>query len=179
MKRINILNKLKKIFSRNIREAFSLVEIMIVLFIISLGLVGILSLIVQNIQSSDYNKNNLTAYLLSQEGLEIVRRHRDTNWEKSYDFNYGLVEEGVKSNFCYDYNDVAPRPSLVACSLGLNDEDFYDHDPTSPKTGFSRLISVELINDSSAMRVISEVFWLNRVGGKSSYATETLLYDWK
>lgn len=178
MKKLNFLNKLGVLFSKKIRQAFSLVEIMIVLFIISLGLVGILSLIVQNIQSSDYNKNNLIAYQLSQEGVEIVRRLRDSNWKRGFDFNYGLAVVGSKNIFCLDYNDQQVFLSSVPCSLGLNDDGFYDHDIRSPKSGFSRLITVELINESSAMRVISEVFWINRVGGKSSYATEALLYNW-
>lgn len=180
MKLFNYFKKKLKPFSNKTREAFSLIEITIVLFIVSLGLVGILSLIVQSIQSSDYNKNNLVAYQLSQEGVELVRRYRDSNWKKlNYSFDYGLnLEVGVESSYCVDYKNVEPVSTTKPCKLNLDDQGFYIHESGFPSSGFSRIIKIELLSGERAMRVISEVFWLGRSGSESSYATEALLYDW-
>lgn len=175
----NYINKKIKEISSKTRNAFSLIEIMIVLFIVSLGLVGILSLIVQSIQSSDYNKKNLIAYQLSQEGIELVRRYRDSNWKKDFDFDYGLdLEVDVKRSFCFDYNDSEPVLSSKPCDLNLDDNDFYVHEVVGPSSGYSRIINIELLNEGEAMRVVSEVFFSDRADSESSYATETLLYDW-
>ncbi|MBN2854227.1 hypothetical protein JXK06_01690 [Patescibacteria group bacterium] len=166
------------------KEAFSLIEIVIILFVISLGLIGILSLIIQNIQSQDYNKNNLIATQLSQEGIELIRRVRDSNFKQGFDFNFGLAEnQDEVFNYCFDYNDSAPTPTSLACSLRFDGDGFYVHDSVGISSGFSRLIKVELVDDEDslavgvALKVISEVSWASR-GGISSYTTETLLYDW-
>ncbi len=168
-------------FKKN-KKAFSLIEIVIVLFVISMGLIGILSLIVQNIQSQDYNKNNLIATQLSQEGVELVRRLRDNNFKQGNDFNFGLANaSGEVFNYCLDYNDIELTLSSEACLLRLDDNNFYAHETTGPSSGFYRLIKIELADEELAekvvLKVISEVFWQSR-GGTSSYATETWLYDW-
>ena len=167
------------------KPAFSLIEIIIVLFIISMGLIGILSLIVQNIQSQDYNKNNLIATQLSQEGIELIRRIRDNNFKQDFDFNFGLAgASGEIVSYCFDYNDSAPTISSEACLLRLDGDGFYVHETVGISSGFSRLIKVELIDDEEslavgvALKVISEVYWQRR-GGTSSYTTETWLYDWQ
>lgn len=173
---------MKELIKNNLREAkpaFSLVEILIVLFIISLGLVGILSLIVQSIKSQDYNKNNLVAYQLSQEGVELVRRNRDSNWLSGYDFNFNLAEAtGQVYNYCFDYNDTIPTASSEACVLRLDANGFYVHELIGLSSGFSRLISVELLEGGVTLKVNSIVSWQGREG-KSEYNTEALLYDWR
>ena len=168
-------------FKKN-KKAFSLIEIVIVLFIISMGLIGILSLIVQNIQSQDYNKNNLIATQLSQEGIELVRRLRDNNFRQGRDFNFGLASvSGEIFSYCFDYNDVALTISSEACLLRIDGDNFYVHETTGVSSGFSRLIKIELTNEDIAedvvLKVISEVSWNSR-GGTSSYTTEAWLYDW-
>ena len=160
------------------KPAFSLIEIIIVLFIISMGLIGILSLIVQNIQSQDYNRSNLIATQLSQEGIELIRRVRDTNFKQSNDFNYGLAEvSGVVNNYCFDYDDEGPQESGSACLLRIDEDGFYAHELIGLSSGFSRLIKVELVEEGTALKVISEVFWTGRAGN-SAYIVEALLYDW-
>ena len=180
----------KILYKKNIisdKAAFSLVEILVVLFIISLGLLGILSLIVQSIQSQDYNKNNLIAYQLSQEGVELIRRVRDSNWASAYDFNYSLAEaSGILYEYCMDYKDLTPQASSVPCALRLDGDGYYTHELLGPKSDFSRLISVKLLGPEDGIdalsvgqviRVRSEVFWRDRKNN-NSYLSEALLYDW-
>ncbi len=168
-------------FKKN-KKAFSLIEIVIVLFIISMGLIGILSLIVQNIQSQDYNKNNLIATQLSQEGIELVRRVRDNNFKQGKAFNSDLASvSGQVFGYCFDYNDIALTISSEACLLRLDGDNFYVHETTGVSSGFSRLIKIELANEGVAenvlLKVFSEVSWKSR-GGTSSYTTEAWLYNW-
>ncbi len=170
---------MKKIKKQLNKSAFSLIEIIVVLFIISIGLIGILSLIVQNIQAQDYNKNNLIATQLSQEGVELIRVIRDSNWLKGNDFHFGLAETaGIIYSYCFAHNDESLLPSEDPCMLNLNEDGFYVHESTAVSSGFSRLITAELIEEGSAIRVISTVSWSSRVG-QSSYSTEALLYNWR
>lgn len=165
------------------KSAFSIIEIIVVLFIISIGLIGILSLIVQNIQSQNYNQGNLIAYQLSQEGIEIIRRIRDTNSNLNQDFNTDLAPAvGTVYQYFMDYDDSLPTQVFDdnPRDLKVNDNGLYVHDTVSPSavsSGFSRLIKVELLDDTR-MRVESGVYWKNN-GREYSYVVETLLYDWR
>lgn len=173
-------NILKTKINKNIsKPAFSLVETLIVLFIISLGLVGILTLIVQGIQSQDYNRNTLIGYQLSQEGVELIRRERDSNWNNGLAFNAGLAElADTVYQYCFDYDDATLTTTENACPLRVNGDGFYVHEVLGPLSGFSRLIKLELVESGTAIRVLSSVYWNSRQG-ISSYTSETLLYDWR
>lgn len=72
-------NSMKK-FHRKFKESFTIIEIVISIFILSFALVGVFnafSIIV--ILASNSQDRFIASYLL-QEGMEIVRNIRDTNW---------------------------------------------------------------------------------------------------
>ncbi|MFA5109734.1 MAG: prepilin-type N-terminal cleavage/methylation domain-containing protein [Patescibacteria group bacterium] len=165
--------------NHKIKAGFTLIEIITVLFVISLGLVGILTLIVQNIQSQDYNKDNLIATQLAQEGIELVRRVRDNNWKAlpARDFDYNLAA----GNYYLDYRDLAPRLyNLDPAELILKQDDngFYFHDAASAATSsnFSRLITLEKTSADSLL-IRSRVTWGSH-NRNYAYDLETILYDW-
>lgn len=161
------------------KRGFSLVEVITVLFVISLGLVGILSLIIQNIQSQSYNKNNLIAYQLAQEGIELVRKVRDSNWRSN---NVSFAELLSPGQYFISYNDVKLHEynSSVPAELILKQDvnGFYFHDLTSsdPASGFSRRIILE--NYLGGVKVRSLVTWTEHQHSYA-YELETILYDWK
>lgn len=162
------------------KKGFSLVEIITILFIVSLGLVGILSLIVQNIQSQSYNKNNLIAYQLAQEGIELIRKVRDSNWKAGFPATTNLSPH----EYFMDYrNNIPirhePQASDAELILKQDSDGFYFHDLSSSATSsiFSRLINIQGVNASS-FRVTVRVTWSER-NRNYAYDLETLLYAWK
>ena len=52
---------------------FSLLEVVVAILIITIGMIGVTSLVIQNIQTQYINKNILIASGLAQEGLEQLR----------------------------------------------------------------------------------------------------------
>ena len=75
---------LKRIFKT--RNAETILEVIISLFVISIGATVTTTLIVNAIASNAYGKNNLIALNLAVEGIEAMRDIRDSNWLKySYD----------------------------------------------------------------------------------------------
>lgn len=62
--------------------AFSIIEVMVGIFIFSLGLISIYALLVSSLRVSDYNKNAIIAGNLAREQIELVRNMRDTNYKK-------------------------------------------------------------------------------------------------
>jgi len=57
---------------------FSLLGVLIAFFIMTVGILGILSLYAYSISASSMNKTKLVAVNLAQEGIEIVRNIRDS-----------------------------------------------------------------------------------------------------
>jgi len=73
------------------KKAFSLLEIIIAMFIISMGVIGVMSLIVSNINLGLFSKNKLIAMNLAQEGIELVRNIRDENWLDGDNWQDGII----------------------------------------------------------------------------------------
>jgi len=161
------------------KKAFTLIEIIVVLFIISLALLGIISLIVQSIRAQDYNKKVVIANQLSQEGIELIRQVRDNNWKNSVPFYTNLSDTiGLRNTYYMDYNDSLPNLLINSDDsvLQINANGFFVHSNLYDDSIFSRDIQVELV-DTTHLRVISTVYWTS-LGISQDYATETLLYDW-
>jgi prepilin-type N-terminal cleavage/methylation domain-containing protein len=156
------------------KSGFTLVEIIAVLFVISLGLIGVLSLIIQNIQGQNINKNSIVAYQLAQEGIEMIRKVRDTNWNDSLEFNHSLAA-GV---YYMSYSDSVPlflaNPSNG--DLYKDNNDFYVHGGGVVKTNFRRTIE---ITDTSPHSIIvhSRVSWIEHTR-TYNYDLDAALFDW-
>ncbi|HZJ40831.1 MAG TPA: type II secretion system protein [Candidatus Saccharimonadales bacterium] len=163
-------------YNKHNKSGFTLIEILAVLFVISLGLIGVLSLIVQNIQSQNINKRTIAAYQLAQEGLELIRKTRDTNWINRDDWNKNLAA----GSYYMDYLDTIPTLIIDNDSdsiLYKNDSGFYIHNGVSDPEPFTR--SIEIIPLSAgSMRVYSHVTWYDR-DKVFNYDLETLFYDWR
>lgn len=163
------------------KEGFSLIETLAVLFVISMALLGIVSLINQNIQVQNINKNNLIASSLAQEGIELIRNVRDANWLNSQAFDTYLSDDSYQ----IDYRDNMPTPTTNISQTKLYLKDgFYVHDSGS-ETGltptiFSRQITIKRLNDSNGkpLQVRSLVSWTDH-NKPYRYELQTLLYDWR
>jgi type II secretory pathway pseudopilin PulG len=160
--------------------AFSLIEIMAVILIVSLGLVGTVNLAVQNIQAQTINDNTLVAYQLAQEGLELARQRRDTNWIQDKDWLENL-EPGY---YCVDYRNYTPASisAINYCPLYLDENNHY-YSPAiageledSEASNFHRM--VEIATATSSVAVKSTVSWSGRNGSVHNYTAETEFYNW-
>lgn len=63
-------------------RAFSIIEVMVGIFIFSLWLVAIYSLLASSLNANEYSKNAIIASNLSREQLELFKNIRDTNYKK-------------------------------------------------------------------------------------------------
>jgi prepilin-type N-terminal cleavage/methylation domain-containing protein len=64
----------------NNRRAFSLIEMMVVVFVISVGIMSLLTILQKVITQYFGNKNQMLAVVVAQEGVELTRFVRDQNW---------------------------------------------------------------------------------------------------
>ena len=171
--------KLKK------KSAFTLIEMMAVVLIVAIGLVGTSQLVVQSLQAQTINRSTIIASQLAQEGLELVRYIRDTNWlEGASSWDEGLE----RGNYCIDYRNpvLIPASDITACQLYRDANDWYIHpilqSEANGSNQFRRLIIISdsnygsLENDSMAVTAI--IKWMEN-GREYQYSMGTELFNWR
>lgn len=156
-------------------KAFTLSEVMVAIFVILVGILGVYTVIQQTISYISFSNSKLIATYLAQEGMEIVRNIRDTNWLEEEDWANGLGTGDRQA----DYND----SSLSAYSgnpLNLETADFYGYGSGTP-TKFRRKITINStdVNDDGEndLEVIVLIQWQQR-GKTSEITVRKNLYDW-
>lgn len=168
-------------------KGFSLIELIVCLFIINFGMLGVLSLVLQNIKVENTNKNALIAAQLTQEGIELVRNTRDNNWLSREDWKINVANYNNSPTYVVDYlnanNKAVDKIDNVDARLYLNNSGYYTHDSANNSlTIFSRLISVSehkiATSASTYLDIKSTVRWKER-GNYHDYIAEVYLYDWK
>jgi len=78
---------LHKPFTKNNKFAFSIIEIIIAIFIFSMWIVSIYAVITSTLKLNDYNKNYIIASSLASEQIEFVRNIRDSNYKQIKKYN--------------------------------------------------------------------------------------------
>ncbi len=160
------LSIIEKKYSKNSGPltGFTIIELVISIFIITVAVVGIYSAFSLAVILSSDAANRLTAAYLVQEGQEIVRNIRDTNWLKidagtETDWLANELDNACSSGCEIDYNSTVAIPWQQADHLNINDNGFYtlSTSGTSP-TKFNRKITVSQI-ESYAVLVKVEVSW--------------------
>lgn len=166
---------------KNNNTGFSILEITIAIFMIIMGFAGLVTLNIRNLQAQNVNKNNLIASQLAQEGLELVRNFRDTNWNAGViDYYSGLYD--ANNLYTVDYNHSAPVDSFpdwdnILARLYIKDG-FYEHNSAGTPAQFYRYIKTSAVDINNYFEVECVVYWYEK-NNKHEYKTTTLLYDWK
>jgi type IV pilus modification protein PilV len=154
------MKKNKKIQTK---KGFSLVEVLVSILVLSFGIVGISSLMMQNIKASVEAKNQIIAAELAQEGIELVRNMRDNNPVSfAADFNAPLpAGNEYIIDYTYKYakflGSASSNVSMVSAKLSLK-SGFYVHNPVRTAiTKFYRKINIS--KDAANQNVTSYVTW--------------------
>jgi prepilin-type N-terminal cleavage/methylation domain-containing protein len=151
----------KKKNSSSSRKGFSLLEVIIAIFVISVGMTAAVMLLGNGIKESISSRDQVIAVMLAQEGVELVRNIRDTNWEKRRESDPDLetfkgIENGTK------IIEADASPSLEQANndnVELKYENgLYKHSGGS-NTKFSRKIFISGDDTSPTRTVTSVVIW--------------------
>ena len=73
-------------------KSFTLIEVIIALFLITVGMLGPFALLQKTLAFTAITSSQLVASYLAQEGVELVRNIRDTNWLGRESWDNGLTE---------------------------------------------------------------------------------------
>lgn len=170
------------------KSGFTLIEIVLSIFIMSMALVSIFSAFSVIVISTSDTLNQLTATYLAQEGMEIVRNVRDTNWlNMDYHSSDGTTStytwlDGGMADWCtygcvvdYTTTGAASNPIGAYSSgsyLNIDENGFYTNKDEGIKTIFQRKVTILPITDVNGdeddgsgniiyhiIKVKVEVFW--------------------
>jgi len=169
------------------QSGFAVIEVMTAVSVISFSMLGIFSLLIFNQKVYLDNKSKFTGIMLSQEGTELVRNVRDSNWLSGLAFNDGLNPGFIRINPVIPSQNI--KNSILAVT-GINDVNtilkdlngVYRHD-LGTDTIFSRVIKIENIDEPGGnavdgLKVTSLVQWTYR-NITRQHSTVVFLYDWR
>lgn len=155
----------------------SLIETLFAVALLTITIVGALSLLSQVSATAVRARDQFLAANLAQEGVELVQNIRTTNWIQNQDWLTNLAA----GTYCSDFTSTPPAltTSGSPCTLYLNASNMYVLANTGSSSKFARLILLSngVDGDGHAyLDVQSEVTWNS---GSHSLTSEEHLYNWK
>lgn len=172
------------LFFGKINKGFTVLEVTVAIFVLTVAVGGSFALIQKTLLGSALVQSKLTAAYLAQEGIELVRNIRDSNWLEDNFWDDGLDEEDWE----IDYNDselslYSDRYLYIEGAGG-----FYSY-PASPapediQTGFKRKITISKLDipetqdpTDYGLKVSVLITWEER-GRTYTLEAEEHLYNW-
>ncbi len=167
-----------KYLNAKTKKGFTLIEVLIAVFLITIGMGGALFLINRIIVFTDITTSRLTAFYLGQEGIEIVKNIRDTNFLKVHRRVAGASWDDGRLRYCAagcraDYNDTYLTSVDPDRPLRINGG-FFSYD-SGIDTPFRRKIFIKPTAD--ILKVSVKVTWEER-GRTHQVSVQENLHRW-
>ena len=161
---------------------FTLLEVMVAIFVITVGVAGAMTILQMTVFLASISSSRLTATYLAQEGIEIVRNVRDTNWLEARtvanDWDEGLTNCSGGCIADYTYSSQLD-PILLAYAgqfLNIDGNGFYSYSPDTP-TKFQRKIIIQKPN-FDRLDVAVQIIWSEK-GKPYNFSAQENLYNWR
>jgi hypothetical protein len=159
------------------RTAFTLLEAIFAISILIFTLAGSFALISRLLAFSPQIQSKLIASYLTQEGIEIVRNIRDSNWLQNQNWLNNL---SFTTSARLDYLSTSQFPDLN-CNIGDDDPLNFDGNYYTCRAGtptkFKRKITLTQIAPDE-IEVLVEVSWQEK-GIIQKVRVKEHLYNWK
>ncbi len=172
------MNSEQRIMNKDKKAGFTMIEMIAAIFVVSVGIMGVFSLVSQTISYISIISSRLTAIYLSQEGMEVIRNIRDSNFlkiNKGEEGNWddGLLTGGPHYNFDY-------RSQSIPDNTNCSGNDYLDINGGFYKClvsgRFQREAQITKIEDDK-IEVVIEVSWQER-GRTHKVVVREDLYQW-
>lgn len=163
-----------KCLNVKITKAFTLIEVVVAVFIVTVGVLGSFSVIQQVITYTSNSSNRLIAAYLTQEGIEIARNIRDSNWLKDESWQTGLAGCEAQNGCEADYNSL--NLSVYTGRYLKINSGFYNYD-SGTDTKYKRKITITP-DGADILKVLVSVEWQER-GIVKRFSAQGNLYNWR
>jgi len=159
-------------------NAFTIIEVMAAIFLITTGILGVYALAQRVIAFSSLSTDRLTAAYLVQEGIEVTRNIRDTNWLEQRTIPATLWDDGLDAgDWEADYTTIALMQVYADTNLNIDGQGFYGY-TAGTATKFKRKITIGSIVDPNRRDITVEVSWTER-GRTHQFSAQENLYNWR
>jgi len=166
---------------RKTKTGFTLIEALVAITILTAAIVGPLAIVSQSLIDAQIAKDKLTATYLAQEGIELVRAHRDTGALEGDSDWLSNVDACRNTSGCY----IAPGGTVFACSGACpfiterQSDGLLAYDTgTEPDTPFVRKITISETAPNVEAEVTSVVTWSHGKNTNTVTIIERLL-NWQ
>ena len=157
-------------------RGMTFLELMVAISVLIVGISGTVGLISMTISAAATTTSQLKAAYLAQEGIEVVRNIRDSNWVKGDGWLTNIDTNCTCCEVAYNLSTITPCPGGVPQNLTYTGG-FYGYAPGGEETIFSRKIETSIGADGH-LRVKSTVYW-DEKGVERSVTVVQNLYNWK
>ena len=155
-----------------LRNGFTLIESIVAIFLLTVGAVGAFSLLQSTLAFASVYSSQLTAAYLAQEGIEIIRNIRDTNFLEGGAWDGGI---GVGADYRLNYQS-GNFPDPVCGNYLKHNGSFYACSSDSGSK-FQRKITIAK-PEPDKMTISVEVSWSER-GRIHQVFSQSELYNWR
>lgn len=156
-------------------KSFTLIEVIVAIFLLTVGVVGTFALVQRTITFTSVTSSRLGAVYLAQEGIEIVRNIRDSNWLEQRTSPDLPWDEGLPiGDWQADYKTQNLSQIYAGNFLNIDGTDFYSYSPGT-STKFKRKITIS--KDTDTLKVSVLVEWQER-GKVYQVTAQENLYKW-
>ncbi len=154
------------------QQGFTLIEVLVALFILTTALTGIVVVITSNSSDAELIKNSYIASGLVQEGVEVVRNIRDSDWHAGNEFGTSLPE----GDYTVEWNSRSLTPLAGKQSLKLDTGNHTYNYSSGIPTIFQRTVSITTVSPDEK-KVEVTVAWSIR-GVPRTIQAEDHLFNW-
>jgi type II secretory pathway pseudopilin PulG len=175
---------------KSLVSGFTILEAIVAIAILSVSISGVFAAVKQSLSQISITKDEVRAYYLAQEAIEIIRNKRDDNQLTKINFGTGTWLDGITDAANCPFNkvcrvDAKPfPPSVTYCGVAWGSCPVLKQDTgtflynysvvsgTNVATTFKREIMLEQINANEISITVS-VSW-----AKGSFKAKTILFNW-
>ena len=139
-------------------KGFTLLEMLLSLLVIVIGVLGAFTAVARYSQNTQQEKENLVASYLCQEGIEIVKNVRDTNWVNGTTWSTGLAAGNYEADYQSGLVALSGDPRKLYIDGATN---FYKYEasPTgNTETPYTRVIAITA-NGADELDIVVTVTW--------------------
>jgi len=164
--------------SKRVRtQGFTLIETLVAIIILTVAIAGPLTIASKSLSSALLARDQITAFFLAQEGVELVRNTRDTNSLTGNPWLSGIPNTSG-GPFSVDGKTLVMSTCSGVCPYLKYDEasGFYTY-ASGEDTDFRRTLSVVEINPNE-VEIAVTVEWVTGIYDRSFTIREHIL-DWQ
>lgn len=155
-------------------RGFTLIETLVALILVTIAMGPVFILATSSVNVASRIEHNLIAANLAQEGIEVVRNIRDTNWLNGAGFDNNLPI----GSWRVQWDTVSGGLMAVGSNPVLKKDNGLYNYSTGTDTVFRRTIIISKPG-ATELVVVSSITWTDRGNANRIMTVEYHLFNWK